>query len=55
MTPYHKDYWDYSWGEWMLTMKVTLKDGSRLGIGFSGFRGTSDLEIVDRAIKNTGL
>ena len=24
MTPYHKDYWDHSWDEWMLTMKVNV-------------------------------
>jgi uncharacterized protein GlcG (DUF336 family) len=35
--------------------QVTLKDGTKLGVGFSGFRGTSDLEIVNRAIQNLGL
>jgi uncharacterized protein GlcG (DUF336 family) len=40
---------------WEGGQPVTLKDGTKLSIGFSGFRGTSDLEIVDRAIKNSGL
>lgn len=34
---------------------VTLKDGTKLSIGFSGFRGTSDIEIVVRAIRQAGL
>lgn len=29
---------------------LTLKDGSKLSVGFSGFRGISDLEIVSRAV-----
>jgi len=36
---------------WEGGQPVTLKDGTRLSIGFSGFRGTSDLEIVERAIR----
>jgi uncharacterized protein GlcG (DUF336 family) len=40
---------------WEGGQQVTLKDGTKLGIGFSGFRGTSDIEIVNRAIKNLGL
>jgi NAD(P)-dependent dehydrogenase (short-subunit alcohol dehydrogenase family) len=24
MTPYHSDYWDHNWDEWMLTMKVNV-------------------------------
>jgi len=40
---------------WEGGQPITLKDGSKLAIGFSGFRGTSDLEIVVRAIKNAGL
>jgi hypothetical protein len=40
---------------WEGGQPVTLKDGTKLSIGFSGFRGTSDLEIVERAIRNAGL
>jgi len=29
---------------------ITLKDGTRLSVGFSGMRGKSDLEIVTRAV-----
>ena len=29
---------------------ITLRDGTRLTVGFSGFRGTSDLEIVEKAL-----
>lgn len=31
---------------------VTFKDGTKLSVGFSGFRGTTDLEIVLKAIEN---
>jgi 3-oxoacyl-[acyl-carrier protein] reductase len=24
MTPYHKNYWEHNWDEWMLTMKVNV-------------------------------
>ena len=40
---------------WEGGQPVTLKDGTRLSIGFSGFRGTSDIEIVERAIRQAGL
>jgi hypothetical protein len=40
---------------WEGGQPVTLKDGTKLSIGFSGFRGKSDLEIVERAIKNADL
>lgn len=30
---------------------VTLRDGTKLSIGFSGFRGSSDLEIVLKALE----
>lgn len=40
---------------WEGGQPVTLKDGTRLSIGFSGFRGTSDIEIVERAIRNSDL
>jgi uncharacterized protein GlcG (DUF336 family) len=37
---------------WEGGQPITLKDGTKLSVGFSGFRGISDLEIVDRAIEN---
>ena len=40
---------------WEGGQPVTLKDGTRFSIGFSGFRGTSDLEIVVRAIQKIDL
>lgn len=30
---------------------VTLRDGTKLAVGFSGFRGASDLEIVLKALE----
>ncbi|MDO9613473.1 MAG: heme-binding protein [Bacteroidota bacterium] len=30
---------------------VTLRDGTKLAVGFSGFRGTSDIEIVGKALE----
>ena len=30
---------------------ITLRDGTKLAVGFSGFRGGSDLEIVERAVE----
>jgi len=38
---------------WLGGQPVTLPDGTKLSIGFSGFRGTSDLEIVVRALELT--
>ncbi len=35
---------------WEGGQPVELKDGTRLSVGFSGFRGISDLEIVKRAV-----
>jgi uncharacterized protein GlcG (DUF336 family) len=35
---------------WEGGQPVVLKDGTKLSVGFSGFRGTSDIEIVLRAI-----
>ena len=29
---------------------ITLRDGTKLAVGFSGFRGTSDVEIVEKAV-----
>jgi len=40
---------------WEGGQPVTLKDGTRLSIGFSGFRGTSDLEIVEKAIQKANI
>ena len=40
---------------WVGGQPITLRDGTKLSIGFSGFRGTTDLEIVVRAIENLGL
>jgi len=40
---------------WEGGQPLTLKDGTRLSIGFSGFRGTSDLEIVIKAIQKANL
>ncbi len=34
---------------WQGGQPLTLKDGTKLSIGFSGFRGTTDLEIVEKA------
>jgi glc operon protein GlcG len=36
---------------WEGGQPVTLKDGTVLSVGFSGFRGTSDLEIVTKAVE----
>jgi len=36
---------------WPGGQPVTLRDGTRLSVGFSGFRGSSDLEIVVRAME----
>ena len=46
----HPDFIGWEGGQ-----PVTLNDGTKLSIGFSGFRGTSDIEIVLKAIKNAGL
>lgn len=34
---------------WQGGQPLTLKDGTKLSIGFSGFRGKTDLEIVEKA------
>ena len=34
---------------------ITLRDGTKLAVGFSGFRGTSDLEIVLKAMKRVNV
>jgi len=38
---------------WLGGQPVTLRDGTKLSVGFSGFRGTSDLEIVQKALENS--
>lgn len=35
---------------WHGGQPVTLADGTKLAVGFSGFRGSSDLEIVEKAM-----
>jgi uncharacterized protein GlcG (DUF336 family) len=40
---------------WEGGQPVILKDGTMLSIGFSGFRGISDLEIVIKAIQRANL
>lgn len=34
---------------------ITLRDGTKLAVGFSGFRGTSDLEIVQKALEKANI
>jgi uncharacterized protein GlcG (DUF336 family) len=36
---------------WEGGQPVSLADGTKLSVGFSGFRGTSDLEIVVKALE----
>jgi glc operon protein GlcG len=36
---------------WEGGQPIILKDGSKLSVGFSGFRGETDLEIVLKALK----
>jgi len=36
---------------WHGGQPITLSDGTKLAVGFSGFRGSSDLEIVEKAMK----
>ncbi len=40
---------------WEGGQPVTLKNGIKLSIGFSGFRGKSDLEIVNKAIQKANF
>ena len=35
---------------WEGGQPIVLKDGTKLSVGFSGFRGVSDLDIVARAV-----
>jgi len=39
---------------WQGGQPVALKDGSKLSVGFSGFRGISDIEIVKKALEIAG-
>lgn len=36
---------------WHGGQPITLPEGTKLSVGFSGFRGSSDLEIVERAMQ----
>lgn len=36
---------------WEGGQPITLNDGAKLSVGFSGFRGINDLEIVTRALQ----
>jgi uncharacterized protein GlcG (DUF336 family) len=40
---------------WLGGQPIVLKDGTKLAVGFSGFRGTVDLEIVVKAVENLNL
>ena len=40
---------------WVGGQPVALSNGMKLSVGFSGFRGTTDLEIVIRAIQENNL
>ena len=40
---------------WEGGQPISLSDGTKLSIGFSGFRGTSDIEIVIKALKNANI
>lgn len=40
---------------WIGGQPITLKDGTKLSIGFSGFRGTTDLEIVTKALAKVNI
>lgn len=37
---------------WIGGLPVTFSDGTKYSVGFSGFRGSSDLEIVQKALEN---
>lgn len=34
---------------------ITLSDGTKLAVGFSGFRGASDLKIVEKALEKANI
>jgi len=39
---------------WEGGQPITLPDGTKLSIGFSGFRGINDLEVVVKAVQQIG-
>ena len=40
---------------WEGGQPITLRNGLKLSVGFSGFRGTTDLEIVMKAVERLAL
>jgi len=40
---------------WLGGQPVDLKDGTHLSVGFSGFTGVNDLEIVVKAVQELGI
>jgi len=40
---------------WVGGQPLVLKDGTKLSVGFSGFRGIIDLEIVNKAVEALGV
>jgi len=40
---------------WIGGQPITLPDGTKLSIGFSGFRGTTDVEIVIKALATANI
>jgi len=40
---------------WIGGQPITLPDGTKLSIGFSGFRGTTDVEIVIKALAKANI
>jgi glc operon protein GlcG len=40
---------------WEGGQPIVLKNGSKISVGFSGFRGINDLEIVVKAVKQANL
>jgi len=40
---------------WLGGQPIMLKDGTRLSVGFSGFTGVSDLDIVVKAVNELGI
>jgi len=35
---------------WVGGQPLTLKDGRKISVGFSGFRGSTDIEIMEKAL-----
>ena len=40
---------------WEGGQPIVLKDGTKFAVGFSGFRGESDIEIILKALKNANI